>query len=168
MFCSTGIVRIAHMSQHMALGGGWGIWPPSPWRQSRAHPAPGHHLQGKEHICEVVSWAECGSPALTPNLGRYGDARSPLFFLQMPFMLPCFVREGSLPDGLPSATGSQTQFLQASDKLSFGVPVIFPTWPNIWRQKLCQPRWQGRKQSCVTAGTGWCGCDIAVAGNATV
>lgn len=65
--CSTGIVIIAHMSQHMALAGGWGIWPPSLRRQSRAHPAPGPHLHGKEHIREVVSWFFC----TTPNPGRY-------------------------------------------------------------------------------------------------
>lgn len=104
---STGFVRTAHTSQHMALGAGWGIWPLSLCRQSRAHPAPGHHLQGKEHICEVVSWAECGSSAVPASLGRYGAGRSPLFSLQLPFLLPCFSGEGSFPDGLPSSRGSQ-------------------------------------------------------------
>lgn len=101
LFCSTGVVITAHMSQHMALGGGWGIWPLSLWRRSPAHPVPGHRLQGKEHISEVVLWAECDSSALTPNLGRYGAARSPLFSLQMPFILPCVRVRAPFPMAFP-------------------------------------------------------------------
>ena len=72
-----------------------------------------------------VLWAESGSAALMLNLGRRCGARSPLF-LEMPFILPSFIGESSLANALPSARGSQPQFLQSSDELSYGISVGFP------------------------------------------
>lgn len=100
---------------------------------------------------KVVLWAECGSAALTLNLGRYCGARSPFFFWKcLSFCLVLLVR-APFPIAFPQPE-VRSQFPQSSDELSYGVPVIFSPRPNFWRQKLCQLRWQGREQSVFTSG----------------
>lgn len=82
-------ITAGRISKHLALCGGWGVWPPSLWRHTHAH-LPTRPI---ENMHKVVSWAECGLAALTLNLGRYCGARSPLFFWKcLSFCLVLLVR----------------------------------------------------------------------------
>lgn len=69
---------------------------------------PVHRLRGKEDMHEVVSWAECGSAALTQSRQvLWCQIPSPFFLLEIPFILLSFIGESSLSSGLSSARGSQ-------------------------------------------------------------
>lgn len=70
VFCNTDVVTGGCISEHLPLRGGWGIRPQNLRRQVHAR-----RFQDEENTRKVVSRAECGSAALTRNLGGCCAAR---------------------------------------------------------------------------------------------